>query len=514
MRRSKGFFWLPLIVLTLLLLNLLRTRTDVWMINLCAVSITKDAQAIATSESFLDSCAFKPSGDNIAPWYKLIGRGAMLNDESANAITALQQLVQLRPGDLFAHFWLAELYENSLEAAQAVREYRWLADRLSWEQSDSAGNEWLEQKIQLNQDLDMLLSGQKLIEQGSGKEGIEVLRKLDALRPHNTLTLYHLYRAYVQTGDTLAANNLLPELAFITYEPDERRHRLLNDVIPELALPLVRMGYWDDTQVANLASFLAWRADLVNSSSLLDLGNQLWPSSELLAEVGLDVQQRRLGTESSCLACATSSAHDPLLGCASDAYITVDQTNRILSESWRLQFGVEAGSLRFSPNLLKNGSFERQEQGFPESWFFARSVAFDAATNKWETAVDFSPSAGVDSRALCDGSHSARLQILWDRSSGSDLFTAISQEVSLTEPGSYALGICYLVPQGVPALSVAQDGQLLLEARLPSAPYTCNHTVRFFHVDHVNQPLYVSARLYGAGWIWVDNVVLQRVEDR
>ena len=274
------------------------------------------------------------------------------------------------------------------------------------------------------------------------------------------------------------------------------------------------MGYWDGIQVANTASFLAWRGDLVNSSRLLDFGNRLWPSNELLAQVTSDVQQRRSGVNRPCLACVTGTSADPLFECAPDGNAMVAQTNRLLNEVESTQSGVEAAPLHFGPNLLKNGSFESQNQNLPGNWFFARSVFFDAATNRWETASDFSPSAGVDSIALCDGSHSARLQVMWDRSQGDDLFAAISQQVSLTAPGTYALGICYLVPHGILALSVVQDGQVLLEARLPSAADACNCDARIFRVEHVSQPLYVNAKLYGAGWAWVDNVLLQRVENR
>ena len=194
MKRLKSFFWLPLLVLTLLLLNVLRTGSDAWTINLCAVSTTRTAQAIGTPESSFEPCASKPRGDSIFRWYGLVGRRAMLRGEYADGIHILQQLVQLRPDDMFAHFWLAQLYDQSREAALAIREYTWLADRLPSKQGGWAGIEWLDQRSKANQNLDVLLSGKKLVDQGFTSEGIEALRKLNALDPYSTLASYYLYR--------------------------------------------------------------------------------------------------------------------------------------------------------------------------------------------------------------------------------------------------------------------------------------------------------------------------------
>ncbi len=444
MKQRSALFWLAVLVWTLLLFVVSGPVQDDWTINLCAVSTAKAVQASVTTRHFFDTCASEPHGDSSARWYRLIGRRAMLRGEYDFGIAVFQRLVQLEPDEVFARFWLAQLYDRSLEPAQAIREYTWLASRLSSEQRSSTNIQWLEQRIKLNQNLNMLLSGQKLIEQGYVAEGIEVFSKLDSIDPGNTLTLYFLYRAYVQSGDYSLAHSLLPKLGFVTYSVDERWHQLLNDVVPDLAISLMTKGYWDDIQVANMAHFLAWRGDLGNSLRLLDLTSQLWSDKELLAATKLGIQGQKPTEARSDHEC---SLYD-FVGSFSDGPQTLVQgesgVNDLLTEAVRTELNSGLATISFGPNLLKNGSFEYNDQGFPQSWFFTRSVVIDEETNEWETAPEFSPFAGADSMALCDGHRSARLQVLWDRSQGDRLFAAISQQVSLPEPGIYALGICSL----------------------------------------------------------------------
>jgi hypothetical protein len=417
----------------------------------------------------------------------LTGRKAMLASQDSQSINFFKQLLAFRPDDLFAHFWLAQLFDHTLAAQPAVREYRWLINFLPDTWYGFYTQAWANQRIKLNQELDLLQSGRASLDKGDVTEAVRLLSHLTNLQPDNTPAHYYLYQAYQSKGDEMMARSLLPEIADFGYGPDERISTFMNELLPEMAVPLIEAGTWNDAQVANIASWLSWSGDQADSKRLIDVAQKYWGNNSLQTDTGklfLDFVGAFPGM---------AADREPMIRNYASTQLKIPPT----------EFGLGL-------NLVRNGSFERQTQSFPDDWIFARSVVLDPVANKWKTDPRFFPVAGSEAFGLCNGNSSMRMQVVWSQAEN-ELFSAASQQIKLTEPGIYVLGECYLLTQGSLHVAVNQKDGVLSDMALLASSQPNGYNIQVFKVKQADQPIYVVIKFFGVGRAWVDDLSLQRI---
>jgi hypothetical protein len=490
---SKSFVFRKLvflIFLSILMAKVWIIGPRVWLTNLCAVSLIKSTRLVAGSLQDSEAgCASDPLkiGENLQLLF-LSGRKAMLKSDDIMSINLFKQILTFKPNDYWAHFWLTQLYDRNLDTDLAIREYHWLINYLPDGIYGPYNQEWANRRIKLNQELGLLLSAKSFLKKGDGIEAVPLLTRLIELQPGNTPARYYLFQAYQSIGDTVEARTQLPELPFFGYGPDERVSQLLNDVLPNMAVPIIEAGYWDNIQAENVASWLNWSGDQANSSRLINFAQKYWGNNFI-------------NMDDSYL---LHSFSGPSLGKA---------VNReaIIRDYASKQLEISPGEIELGPDLVRNGSFEQQTHSFPDNWFFGRSAVLDVLVNTWKTDPRFLPVAGSEAIGLCNGHFSLRLQVVWSRSLNNDLFSATSQQIKLNGPGIYALGECYLITQGSLHVAVNQADRVLSDNPLLPSSQSSGYHIQLFQVNRVDQPIIVAIKYFGVGRTWLDALSLQQV---
>ncbi len=484
---------------------------DQWYVNLCALSTLRLSFPQGIVVPYSNNCHLQMP-ENLtrqARALRLLGRRAMLLGEDEDGIRQLEGSLALDPANPFAHLWLAELYHRRMDAVAAVREYSWLAQHLADTPYGLFRQAGLDSKLEHNQDLMALEEGMRLLQVGQFASAQASLTALIARSPKHTLARYYLFLAYRSQGNREAAQALLPDLRYFEYGEDERLVPLLNDALPEMALPLIEVGYWRASEIGQVASWLSWKGDRLNSQRLLNSSINHWPNDPLLAATRAEQMWRDQGNR---LLCSGSSESGPIrpwtISCVQTVEAEPAQVEQTLVQTIARELGVVPNQVELGRNLLQEADLSLDHPG---GWTVHVSVIYDDRTSRWVRHPDFFPDSGLEPAGFCGDKTSIRLQILWDRRGDRTLFSGVSQAVKLPEPGLYAVSTCYLSDDGMLEVSVNQAGQILAAQQRPATGQSRGLVVQLLQVTQVDQPVYVVPNLYGGGRAWVSRVALQKV---